>query len=298
MPTDITPANLPRRLTSFGSKFLRGVLQTPAPVSANSYRPARPPISRKSSADGGQVHSLTGVCPTVALHVLVGLSGRPRQCFGSSDFGPSNYGIRPGAINPNLFQDQMYKFGSFGNPDASIAKKRSSIPETSIAIARELALPRHFVLAGRWFELPGNQQHPAAQALSWRNVSKPAMPSLRPISECWWNTSHLSRPSITPTLPIGAWRYLFARSAGPQAKVLVDTGHHYQAQNIEQIVAWLLDENMLGGFHFNDRRYADDDLTMGSIDPYQVFRIFHEILFFEWEQGEHAGYCLHDRSES
>jgi L-rhamnose isomerase/sugar isomerase len=68
----------------------------------------------------------------------------------------------------------------------------------------------------------------------------------------------------------------------------VDTGHHYQGQNIEQLVAWLLDLDMLGGFHFNDRRYADDDLTMGSIDPYQVFRIFHEILHFEWETGRRA----------
>ena len=59
--------------------------------------------------------------------------------------------------------------------------------------------------------------------------------------------------------------------------MLVDTGHHYQGQNIEQIVAWLLDEDMLGGFHFNNRRYADDDLTLGSIDPYQDFRIFAEI---------------------
>ena len=81
---------------------------------------------------------------------------------------------------------------------------------------------------------------------------------------------------------------LLAQAAGPRAKVLVDTGHHYQAQNIEQIVAWLLDLDMLGGFHFNDRRYADDDLTMGSIDPYQVFRIFHEILHFEWETGQRA----------
>jgi L-rhamnose isomerase / sugar isomerase len=68
----------------------------------------------------------------------------------------------------------------------------------------------------------------------------------------------------------------------------VDTGHHYQAQNIEQIVAWLLDENMLGGFHFNDRRYADDDLTLGSIDPYQVFRIFFEIACFEWQTSRSA----------
>lgn len=81
---------------------------------------------------------------------------------------------------------------------------------------------------------------------------------------------------------------LLARAAGPQAKVLVDTGHHYAAQNIEQIVSWLLSEEMLGGFHFNDRRYADDDLTMGSIDPYQVFRIFLEILYFEWENGKQA----------
>ena len=90
---------------------------------------------------------------------------------------------------------------------------------------------------------------------------------------------------------------LLAQSAGPRAKVLVDTGHHYQAQNIEQIVAWLLDADMLGGFHFNDRRYADDDLTMGSIDPYQVFRIFHEIRIFECETGSSRRYRLHDRPE-
>src|SRR5438045_8829682 len=81
---------------------------------------------------------------------------------------------------------------------------------------------------------------------------------------------------------------LLAKEAGPKAKVLVDTGPHYQGQNIAQIVAWLLDLDMLGGFHFNDRRYADDDLTMGSIDPYQAFRIFHEILHFEWEAGARA----------
>src|SRR5690242_8714867 len=82
--------------------------------------------------------------------------------------------------------------------------------------------------------------------------------------------------------------YLFAKQAGPQAVVPVDTGHHYQGQSIAQSVAWLLHHQMIGGFHFNDRRYADDDLTLGSIDPYQVFRIFHEIQMFEWEQGKTA----------
>src|SRR6201993_4032942 len=80
--------------------------------------------------------------------------------------------------------------------------------------------------------------------------------------------------------------YVIAKEVGPKTRVLVDTGHHYLAQNIEQIVAWLLDSDMLGGFHFNDRRYADDDLTVGSIDPYQVFRIFHEIKMYEWENGK------------
>jgi len=79
--------------------------------------------------------------------------------------------------------------------------------------------------------------------------------------------------------------YMVAKEVGPKAKVLVDTGHHYLSQNIEQIVAWLLETEMLGGFHFNDRRYADDDLTFGSIDPYQAFRIFHEIHFYGWETG-------------
>jgi L-rhamnose isomerase/sugar isomerase len=79
---------------------------------------------------------------------------------------------------------------------------------------------------------------------------------------------------------IGDWGMAlsFAKKAGPKAKVLVDTGHHLQGCNIEQIVAWLLYLNALGGFHFNDRKFADDDLTLGSIDPYQLFRIFHEIL--------------------
>ena len=78
-----------------------------------------------------------------------------------------------------------------------------------------------------------------------------------------------------------------ARRAGPKAKVLVDTGHHAQGTNIEQIVAWLLRLGELGGFHFNDRKYADDDLTLGSIDPYQVFRIFHEILSVP--EGDRSG---------
>ncbi|MGA8731646.1 MAG: sugar isomerase, partial [Terracidiphilus sp.] len=89
-----------------------------------------------------------------------------------------------------------------------------------------------------------------------------------------------------------------AREAGPQARVLVDTGHHYATQNIEQIVAWLLHTGMLGGFHFNDRRYADDDLTLGSIDPYQIFRIFHELHSAQSEGLPNAVAFMIDQSHN
>jgi len=82
------------------------------------------------------------------------------------------------------------------------------------------------------------------------------------------------------------------RRCGPKAKVLVDTGHHAQATNIEQIVTWLLHVKELGGFHFNDRKYADDDLTLGSIDPYQVFRIFHEILSAEEKDRDDVAFMI------
>jgi L-rhamnose isomerase/sugar isomerase len=80
--------------------------------------------------------------------------------------------------------------------------------------------------------------------------------------------------------------------------VLVDTGHHYAAQNIEQIVAWLLHTGLLGGFHFNDRRYADDDLTLGSIDPYQIFRIFHELHSARTEGLPHDVAFMIDQSHN
>src|SRR5260370_34863224 len=84
----------------------------------------------------------------------------------------------------------------------------------------------------------------------------------------------------------GGMAYVVAKEVGTKARVLGDTGHHYGSQNIEQIVAWLLDTAMVGGFHFNDPRYPDDDLTFAAIYPYQAYSTFHESLFFEWEAGQ------------
>jgi L-rhamnose isomerase / sugar isomerase len=237
-------------------------------------------------SDAGQVHALTGVCPSLALHVLwdfpEGLSSVEQVSALAS-----RYGVRPGCINPNLFQDQTYKYGSFANPDAAIRAQALRHSDESITIAREL----HSRDISYWFTDGSNYPGTAniRQRKAWFEESlKAAHASLAPDQRMLVEYKPFEPAFYHTDIADWGMALLLARAAGPQAKVLVDTGHHYLAQNIEQIVAWLLAENMLGGFHFNDRRYADDDLTMGSIDPYQVFRIFHEIRFFEWEQGQRA----------
>jgi L-rhamnose isomerase/sugar isomerase len=232
------------------------------------------------------VHLLTGVCPTIALHVLWDFPAGIKSTNEIKNFAAS-YGIAPGSINPTLFQDQEYKYGSFGNPDASIRQRALRHAKDSVEIARNL----HSRDISLWFADGSNYPGTAnirqrkqwfAEALKEVHAELAAdqrmLVEYKPFEPAFYHTD------------IAEWgmALLLSRAAGPRAKVLVDTGHHYAAQNIEQIVAWLLSEDMLGGFHFNDRRYADDDLTMGSIDPYQVFRIFHEIRSFEWETGKSA----------
>jgi L-rhamnose isomerase/sugar isomerase len=237
-------------------------------------------------SDAGQVHRWTGVCPSVALHVLWDLPDGAASVKDVHSLA-SKHGLRAGSINPNVFQDQVYKYGSLGNPDAQVRNEalRHIIDSVEIGQAvgsRDVSL---------WFadgsNYPGTQnirhrrkwfEEGLAAAHARLANGQRMLVEYKPFEPAFYHTD------------IADWgmALLFAKAAGPQAKVLVDTGHHYQAQNIEQIVAWLLDLNMLGGFHFNDRRYADDDLTMGSIDPYQVFRIFHEIRSFEWETGSRA----------
>jgi L-rhamnose isomerase/sugar isomerase len=237
-------------------------------------------------SDAGQVHALTGTCPTIALHVLWDFPNGIQSVADIQSFA-ERFGVKPGSINPNLFQDQEYKHGSFGNPDPSIRVRALQHTRDSIDIARGLQT-RDISL---WFADGSNYPGTAniRQRKRWfEELLKAAHTDLsaaqrllveyKPFEPAFYHTD------------VADWgmALLLARHAGPQAKVLVDTGHHYAAQNIEQIVAWLLSEEMLGGFHFNDRRYADDDLTLGSIDPYQVFRIFHEILFYEWDTRKRA----------
>lgn len=249
-------------------------------------QPAAANTIEEKFSDAAQVHQLTGACPTLALHVQWDLPN------GAADVDKvqalsKKFGIRPGSINPNVFQNQEYKYGSIGNPDLAIRRKALDHILDCVKVA-DLLESRDL---SPWFADGSN--YPGSQNMRKRieffeeglqeihRALKPGQRFLieyKPFEPAFYHTD------------IADWgmAYLLAKKAGPQAFVLVDTGHHYQSQNIEQIVAWLLHNEMIGGFHFNDRRYADDDLTLGSIDPYQVFRIFHEIQMYEWEKGEPA----------
>jgi L-rhamnose isomerase/sugar isomerase len=246
-------------------------------------QPAAAATIEEKFSDAGEVHALTGVCPTVALHVLWDLPDGVNNATEVAALA-QRYNVRPGSINPNLFQDQEYKFGSFGNPVADIRQRALKHVHHSVAIAHRLG-SRDITL---WFADGSNYPGTAniRQRRRWfEDGLQAAHAELGPDQRLLIEYKPFE-PAFYHT-DIADWGMALhlARAAGPKAKVLVDTGHHYQSQNIEQIVAWLLSERMLGGFHFNDRRYADDDLTMGSIDPYQAFRICHEIRFFEWETG-------------
>ena len=227
-------------------------------------------------ADAAQVNALTGASPTVALHVLWDLPN------GKADVPEikrleQRFGVSAGSINPNLFQDLEYKYGSIANPSAEIRGNALAHLLDSVEIGRELGSKDVSLWIADGSNYPGTQS--VRRRIEWMEaVLKSTHDALgddqrmlieyKPFEPAFYHTD------------IADWGMALelARRCGPKAKVLVDTGHHYQGTNIEQIVAWLLHLDALGGFHFNDRKYADDDLTLGSIDPYQVFRIFHEIL--------------------
>jgi L-rhamnose isomerase/sugar isomerase len=226
-------------------------------------------------SDAAEVQRLTGATPTLALHVLWDLPNGVEDVPQVQDL-TRRFGIHAGSINPNLFQDQEYKFGSLCNPSAEIREHAVKHVLDSIEIAQRLA-SRDVSL---W--LPDGSNYPGTQSIRKRigwlqEALRTAHNHLGPEQRLLIEYKPFEPAFYHTDIADWGMSSQLSREAGPQARVLVDTGHHYAAQNIEQIVAWLLHTGLLGGFHFNDRRYADDDLTLGSIDPYQIFRIFHEI---------------------
>jgi L-rhamnose isomerase/sugar isomerase len=234
-------------------------------------------------ADAAEVNRVTGCCPTMAVHVLWDFPEGTASAVPATR-AAADAGIRIGSVSPNVFQDQEYKYGSLANPDAAIRRKALDHIVDSVEIAKLTGsrdVTPWFIDGSNYPGTANMRQHKRWFQEGLRAAHDALAPNQRMLVEY-----KPFEPAFYHT-DIADWGMALrlAQAAGSQARVLVDTGHHYQTQNIEQIVAWLLDDGMLGGFHLNDRRYADDDLTLGSIDPYQVFRIFNEILFYEWETG-------------
>ncbi len=227
-------------------------------------------------ADAGEVHRLTGASPTVALHVLWDLPHGDRDVAAIRTL-ETKEGVRAGSINPNLFQDQDYKFGSIANPNPEIRARAVAHLLDSVQLGKTLGSRDVSIWVPDGSNYPGTQS--IRRRIEWMDEAfavthgalgddQRMLIEYKPFEPAFYHTD------------IADWGMALelSRRAGSKAKVLVDTGHHHQGTNLEQIVTWLLHLHALGGFHFNDRKYADDDLTLGSIDPYQVFRIFHEIL--------------------
>jgi len=236
-------------------------------------QPAAATTTFEKIADAGTVHKLTGVAPTVAVHVLWDFADGNIQAV--VDYA-AEQGVRIGAINPNVFQDQCYKLGSFGSPDPAARDAAIRHCLDSIEIGKQAGSK----LLSLWFadgtNFPGQDNFRVRKARFTEGLKTvyDAMPDdmtmlieYKPYEPAFYHTD------------IADWGMAsaFARACGPRAKVLCDLGHHLHGCNVAHIVAFLLDQGELGGFHFNDSKYSDDDLTSGSIDPYELFLIFAEL---------------------
>jgi L-rhamnose isomerase / sugar isomerase len=227
-------------------------------------------------ADAGLVHRLTGCCPSVALHI----PWDEVDDYSELRRVAEEHGVRIGGINPNTFHDDRYAIGSICHPDPEVRALALEHCRACVEIARETGSP----LLSVW--LADGTNYPGQDGLRDRyrrlvdgleQIYAMLTPGLTLLVEY-----KFFEPGFYSTdLPDWGTAAMLCRRLGPQAKVLVDLGHHPQGTNVEQIVAMLLEEGLLGGFHFNNRKYADDDLIVGAIDPFELFRIMHEIAQHE-----------------
>jgi L-rhamnose isomerase/sugar isomerase len=226
--------------------------------------------------DAAMVHKLTGICPTVALHIPWDMTDNWDELLNYA----LSLGIRPGAINPNLFQDDDYKLGSLCHPDKKVREKAINHILECIEIAKKLG-SRDISL---W--LADGTNHPGQD--DFRKRKQRLEEGLKEVYSRLESNMRLLieykffEPAFYHTdIPDWGTAFNLCIKLGERAMVLIDLGHHPLGTNIEQIVANLLDEGKLGGFHFNNKKYADDDLTTGSINPYELFLIFNELISAE-----------------
>ncbi|WP_037364439.1 L-rhamnose isomerase [Nakamurella lactea] len=226
-------------------------------------------------SDAAQVHRYTGVAPSVAIHI----PWDQVDDFAKLAQHAADEGVSIGAVNPNTFQEDDYRLGSVCNPDPRIRRKAIDHLIECVQIAGEVG-SKHLSL---WFadgtNYPGQDSIRDRQDRLGEALKETYEAMTAASAEMTMLVEYkFFEPAFYHTdLPDWGTSLLHCLHLGPQAKVLVDTGHHAPGTNIEMIVATLLREGRLGGFHFNSRFYADDDLIVGAADPFGLFRIMFEV---------------------
>ncbi len=223
--------------------------------------------------DAAQVHKFTGVAPSVALHI----PWDKVDDYAALQAHAASLGLVLGAINPNLFQENAYKLGSLTHPDLAVRRMAVDHMLECIEIAQTVGSRIISLWLADGTNYPGqdhirSRKHRLTETLQEVYAAMPQ--GMRLLIEY-----KFFEPAFYHTdIPDWGMALLLATKLGEQAQVLVDLGHHPLGANIEQIVAILLDEGRLGGFHFNAKKYADDDLVVGAINPYELFLIFNELI--------------------
>ncbi len=228
--------------------------------------------------DIGLLHKLNRSGGAISLHIPWDI---PTDAKAIRDLA-AQHGLRFDAMNSNTFQDQpgqqySYKFGSLQHVDAAVRRQAIDHNLEVINYGKELGSSSLTVWLADGSCFPGQ--------LNFREAFQHTLEGLREIYEALpadWKL-FVEYKAYEPnfySMTVGDWgqSLLYASKLGPKAYTLVDLGHHLPNANIEQIVSLLLMEGKLGGFHFNDSKYGDDDLTVGSIKPYQLFLIFNELV--------------------
>jgi L-rhamnose isomerase/sugar isomerase len=228
--------------------------------------------------DVGLLHALNRSSGAISLHIPWDIPENAATVKALA----AQHGLRFDAVNSNTFQDQKgqehsYKFGSLQHTDAKV--RRQAIQHNIDVIEQGIALGSESLTV--W--LADGSSFPGQ--LNFRKAFQNTLESLQEIYAALpsnWKL-FIEYKAFEPnfySMTVGDWgqSLLLASKLGAQAHTLVDLGHHLPNANIEQIVAILLSEGKLGGFHFNDSKYGDDDLTVGSINPYQLFLIFNELV--------------------
>ncbi|HML21897.1 MAG TPA: L-rhamnose isomerase [Aggregatilinea sp.] len=237
-------------------------------------------------ADAAFVNNLTGVAPSIAIHI----PWDKTEDYSALKQEAETQGISIGAVNPNWFQEPQYKLGSLCSPDAGAREEAIAHGVECIEVMKAVDGSLLSVWLADGTNYAGQDdmrsrkhrlEHGLAELYKEIPDGKRMLVEYKFFEPAFYSTD----------LPDWGTSYAMCLKLGPKAEVLVDTGHHAQGTNIAQIVMFLLDEGRLGGFHFNSRKYADDDLIVGTVNPLELFEIFYELVRGE-DKAANVAYML------